>query len=223
MEVRAAESGGQSAGGGKAGCPVAALSAFGGKGDLPDKAARVGRKYARRGQSAEFVRTAYASDPQRESAYEFGRLVRLDEVEHGIVSGYKILEGNAADTNSWMPALDQHQACFGHLPQMATADRGFFSAKNESEAQVLGVKRVALPARGRLSAQRAKQQKQRWFRRALRWRAGCEATISTLKHPFSMLRASYKRDSGFQRYVGWCVITKNLFSIARNTEELRRG
>src|SRR5213082_3758537 len=64
---------------------------------------------------------------------EFGRLVRLDEVEHGIVSGYKILEGNAADTNSWMPALDQHQACFGHLPQMATADRGFFSAKNESE------------------------------------------------------------------------------------------
>src|SRR5438034_11539414 len=68
MEVRAAESGGQSAGGGKAGCPVAALSAFGGKGDLPDQAARVGRQYARRGQSAEFVRTAYASDPQRESA-----------------------------------------------------------------------------------------------------------------------------------------------------------
>jgi hypothetical protein len=24
---------------------------------------------------------------------------------------------------------------------------------------------------------------QRWFRRALRWRAGCEATISTVKHP----------------------------------------
>src|SRR5207302_1879917 len=132
MEVRAAESGGQSAGGGKAGCPVAALSAFGGKGDLPDQAARVGRKYARRGQSAEFVRTAYASDPQRESAYEFGRLVRLDEVEHGIVSGYKILEGNAADTNSWMPALDQHQACFGHLPQMATADRGFFPPRTRA-------------------------------------------------------------------------------------------
>src|SRR5438876_12458429 len=32
---------------------VAALSAFGGKGDLPDQAARVGRQYARRGQSAE--------------------------------------------------------------------------------------------------------------------------------------------------------------------------
>src|SRR5438105_14566454 len=69
LEVRAAESGGQSAGGGKAGCPVAALSAFAGKGDLPDQAARGGRKYARSGQSTEFVRTAYARDPQRERAY----------------------------------------------------------------------------------------------------------------------------------------------------------
>jgi len=165
----------------------------------------------------EVIRKGKAHKPN-----EFGRLVRIDEVEHGIVSGYQVLPGNPDDTTAWMPALQQHQACFGHTPHMATADRGFFSAKNEREAQELGVKKVALPARGRLSAQRAKQQEQRWFRRALRWRAGCEATISTLKHPFAMLRASYKQDSGFQRYVGWCVITKNLFSIARY-QERRRG
>jgi hypothetical protein len=58
-----------------------------------------------------------------------------------------------------------------------------FSAKNEREAEALGVKKVALPARGRPSAKRAQQQKQRWFRRGLRWRAGIEATMSTLKHP----------------------------------------
>jgi IS5 family transposase len=146
---------------------------------------------------------------------EFGRLVRMDEVENGIVSGYQILVGNPDDTTAWMPALQQHQACFGRAPKMATGDRGFFSAKNEREAQALGVKKVALPARGRLASSRTQQQKQRWFRRALRWRAGCEATISTLKHPFSMWRATYKGEPGFQRYVGWCVITKNLFSIAR--------
>jgi len=147
---------------------------------------------------------------------EFGRLVRIDEVENGIVSGYQVLVGNPADNTVWMPALEQHQACFGQAPEMATGDRGFFSAKNEEAAHALGVKKVALPARGRLSATRSQQQKQRWFRRALRWRAGCEATISTLKHPFSMRRATYKGDRGFQRYVGWCVITKNLFSIARD-------
>jgi transposase, IS5 family len=152
---------------------------------------------------------------------EFGRLVRIDEVENSIVSGYQVLVGNPADSTAWMPALEQHQASFGRVPEMATGDRGFFSAKNEREAESLGVKKVALPARGRLSAKRTKQQKQRWFRRGLRWRAGIEATISTLKHPFSMARATYKGDRGFQRYVGWCVITKNLFSIARYQQRRR--
>jgi IS5 family transposase len=146
---------------------------------------------------------------------EFGRRVRIDEVENGIVSGYQVLVGNPDDSTSWMPALEQHQASFGRAPEMATGDRGFFSANNEREAQALGVKKVALLARGRLSAKRAEQQKQRWFRRGLRWRAGIEATISTLKHPFSMVRATYKGGLGFERYVGWCVIAKNLFSIAR--------
>ncbi|HVH71581.1 MAG TPA: ISNCY family transposase [Candidatus Dormibacteraeota bacterium] len=154
---------------------------------------------------------------------EFGRLVRVDEVEHGIVSGYEVLEGNPADTNSWMPAIEQHKALFGGAPEVATADRGFFSAKNEQEAEALGVEKVALPARGRLSKTRAKRQKERWFKRALRWRAGCEATISHLKNPFSMRRASYKGERGFKRYVGWCVITKNLFSIARFKESKKRS
>jgi transposase, IS5 family len=149
---------------------------------------------------------------------EFGRLVRVDEVENGIVSGYEVLAGNPDDSGSFLPAVKQHQSCFGRTPEMATGDRGFFSAKNEREAKELGVKHVALPARGRLSRKRAQHQKQRWFRRALRWRAGIERTMSHLKHPFSMARAQYKGERGFQRYVGWCIITKNLFSIARSEE-----
>jgi IS5 family transposase len=158
----------------------------------------------------EVIRKGKAHKPN-----EFGRLVRIDEVENGIVSGYQVLVGNPEDSTSWMPALEQHQASFGRAPEMAAGDRGFFSAKNEREAEAWGVKKVALPARGRLSAKRAKIQKQRWFRRGLRWRAGIEATISTLKPPFSMCRATYKGGLGFEPYVGWCVITKNLFSIAR--------
>jgi IS5 family transposase len=165
----------------------------------------------------EVIRKGKAHKPN-----EFGRLVRIDEVENGIVSGYQVLIGNPDDRTGWMPALERHRTAFGKAPNLATADRGFFSAENEREAERLGVKKVALPARGRLSAKRAQRQKQRWFRRALRWRAGSEATISTLKHPFSMARATYKGERGFERYVGWCVITKNLFSIARDQERRRR-
>ena len=154
---------------------------------------------------------------------EFGRLVRLDEVENGIVSGYEVLEGNTADTDSFLPALEQHKDMFGQAPTLATADRGFFSAENERKAEDLGVEKVALPARGRLSETRAQHQKERWFKRALRWRAGEEATISHLKNPFSMWRAFYQGERGFQRYVGWSVITKNLFSLARWQERKKRA
>ena len=135
-------------------------------------------------------------------------------MENGIVSHYDVADGNPADQPQWMPALDKHTEQFGQPPQMATADRGFFSANNEQQAKKLGVKRVALPAPGR-SKKRVELQQQRWFRRALKWRGGIESRIATLKHRFAMFRATYKGDSGFKRYVGWCVISQNLISVAR--------
>ena len=146
---------------------------------------------------------------------EFGRLVRIDEVENGIVSNYSVEDRNRADQQSWTPALTEHAVIFGRAPKAATADRGFQSAKNEQTAKELGVEKVALPARGRLSDARRKRQKERWFRGLLRWRAGVEARIGTLKHRFGMLRAFYKGDRGFKRYVGWSIIANNLVSIAR--------
>jgi IS5 family transposase len=150
---------------------------------------------------------------------EFGRLVQVDEVENGIVSSYDIKDGNPNDSDAWAPAISQHKAIFGRAPKVATADRGFFSAANESSARKSGVDHVALPARGPLSDKRKKHQKQRWFRRALRWRAGIEARIGTLKHRFDMVRARYKGDRGFQRHVGWSIIANNLVSIARVREK----
>jgi IS5 family transposase len=147
---------------------------------------------------------------------EFGRLVRLDEVENGIISGYAIAEGNPADQQQWVPALQHHRELFGHVPDLAAADRGFWSSENEKAALDMGIKRVVLPATGRLSAKRAEHQKQRWFRQGQGWRAGCEPRISTLKHQFGMKRAWYKGDAGFQRYVGWCIIAQDLVAIARS-------
>ncbi len=158
---------------------------------------------------------------------EFGRLVRIDEVENGIVSNYHIALNNMADQQQWKPALEGHNQIFDRAPRLATADRGFWSAANEALAQELGVKRTVLPGRGRLSKERAVRQKERWFRRGQGWRAGIEARISTLKHRFGMLRAHYKGEVGFERYVGSCVVAQNLVAIVRNkkakTKELCRS
>jgi IS5 family transposase len=147
---------------------------------------------------------------------EFGRLVRIDEVENGVVSNYHVASTNMADQQQWKPALEGHQEIFGRAPALAAADRGFWSGANEALAKELGVNRTVLPARGRLSKKRATHQKERWFRRGQGWRAGIEARISTLKHRFGMVRAHYKGEVGFKRYVGSCVIAQNLVAIVRN-------
>lgn len=146
---------------------------------------------------------------------EFGRVVRIDEVENGIVSEYAIKDGNGPDVTDFVPAISQHKEIFGRAPYTATADRGYFSAANERKAEELGVKRVALPARGRLSRKRTTRQKERWFKRGLRWRGGIESRIGILKHRFGMLRQRSKDDRGFKRDVGWIVVTQNLVAIAR--------
>jgi IS5 family transposase len=153
---------------------------------------------------------------------EFGRLVRLDEVENGIVSNYCVAAGNPSDTEQWEPALLQHREQFGRAPRTATADRGYWSGKNERIAREQGVVQVALPARGPLSESHRSRQRTRGFRRALSWRAGIESRIATLKHRFGMVRATYKGERGFDRYVGWCIIAQNLVSIARTDVRRRK-
>jgi IS5 family transposase len=57
---------------------------------------------------------------------EFGRLVRIDEVENGMVSGYQVLEGNPDDTTAWVPALKQHQLASGERRRWPPATADFF-------------------------------------------------------------------------------------------------
>jgi IS5 family transposase len=146
---------------------------------------------------------------------EFGRLVRIDEVENGIVSGYEVAAGNRADQQQWAPALEHHVGIFGRAPRLAAADRGYWSAQNERLAAELGVEQIVLPGRGPLSAERAVREKKRWFRRGQAWRAGIEPRIATLKHRFGMQRAFYKGEAGFQRHVAFCVLAHNLVAMSR--------
>jgi IS5 family transposase len=152
---------------------------------------------------------------------EFGRLVRIDEVENGVVSHYAVAAGNPCDQLQWVPAIQAHADIFGQAPELAVADRGRWRRFRSPHSRSL--KHVVLPGRGRLSAARAKRQKARWFRRGQGWRAGIEARVSTLKHRFGMRRAFYKGEIGFERHVGWCIIAHNLIAMTRAGIKTRSG
>ena len=115
-----------------------------------------------------------------------------------------------------LPAsLESHQAHLGRAPQLLAADRGLYSAENERLAQEAGVKRIVLPKSGRRSHEREQHEKQRWFRRGFRFRAGIEGRISVLNRAFGLGCCLDHGEAGMGRWVGWGILTHNLRQIAR--------
>ena len=145
---------------------------------------------------------------------EFGQLVSIQEADGQIVTAYAVHDGRPADSTLWEPALDAHEQTFGKPPDLAVADRGFASAANEAAATARGVRRVVLPRPGPKTPARRAHERQRWFRRGLRWRVGCEGRISVLKRRHRLRRCLYHGADGMERWVGLGVLAGNLVVIA---------
>jgi IS5 family transposase len=148
---------------------------------------------------------------------EFGRVVWLDEVEGGLVSGYRILDGNPSEKEQLRPSLDHHVELFDHPPDVLAADRGLYSDDNERYAHRQGVKQVVIPKPGAKSGARLAHEQQRWFRRGRNWRSGIEGRISGLKRGQKLERCLYHGSAGMERWVGWGLIAHDLRMIARAT------
>jgi IS5 family transposase len=148
---------------------------------------------------------------------EFGAKLLLDEVEGGLVSRYEVLEGNPADGAQLPASVEHHRKQFARAPAVLAGDRGFHSAANERTAEDAGVEHIALPKPGAKSAKRQAHERQDWFRRACRFRAGIEGRISVLKRRFRLDRCRYHGRAGLERWVGWGIIAHDLLQISRRT------
>jgi transposase, IS5 family len=146
---------------------------------------------------------------------EFGCKLMLDEVDGGIVSRYDVVGEAGLDHPHLKESLAGHRARFGQAPDLLAGDRGLYTAANEELARQVGVKRVVLPQTGRLSRQRQEHERQPWFRRGFRFRAGIEGRISVLKRGYELGRCRDHGEQGLGRWVGWGIVTANLATIAR--------
>lgn len=147
---------------------------------------------------------------------EYGHKVWLNELDGGIVSHYRVLEGNPSDSLQWIPSLDAHVKSFGSPPQQASADRGLSSQANEEAASTLGIEHVILPKRGYRSKLRQEYEAQEWFVAGRKWHAGVEGRISVLKRAHQLGRCLNHGWNGFQCWVGWGIIAGNLAILGRS-------
>jgi IS5 family transposase len=146
---------------------------------------------------------------------EYGHKIWLNEVEGGIVSHYRILDGNPSDEHQWKPSLKAHLATFKQPPVQASADRGLSSEPNETLAHEMGIQHVIIPKRGYRSKAREKHEHQAWFVKGRKWHAGVEGRISVLKRAHGLGRCLAHGLPGFQCWVGWGVIAGNLAVLGR--------
>jgi len=146
---------------------------------------------------------------------EYGHKVWLNEVDGGIVTHFRILDGNPNDETQWEPSLAAHIERFGKPPEQASADRGLYSAPNEKFAKALGVQYVVLPKRGYKSKQRREHESQEWFVQGRKWHAGVEGRISVLKRAHGLGRCLNHGLPGFERWIGWGMIAGNLAVMGR--------
>ena len=146
---------------------------------------------------------------------EYGHKLWLNEVEGGLVSHYRILDGNPSDEKQWKPSLKAHIKTFQHPPIQASADRGLSSDPNETLAHDLGVRYVVIPKRGYRSKARLKHEHKAWFVKGRHWHAGVEGRISVLKRAHGLGRCLNHGETGFQGWVAWGVIAGNLAVLGR--------
>jgi transposase, IS5 family len=147
---------------------------------------------------------------------EFGRQVVLDEVEGGIVTRYQILE-HPTEHGQAVEAVAHHRRIFEHPPRLVAGDRGVHSADTEPQLTAAGVKLVAIPAVGKLSAEQKTVQQSRRWKRGYRWRAGIEGRIASLRRDYGWRRSGYHGEDGMERWLGLGVLASNLRHVAQAT------
>jgi transposase, IS5 family len=151
---------------------------------------------------------------------EFGHKVFLAESAHGLITDYRVLDGNPIDETEVAPSLARHHELFAAPLDLYAADRGFFSAPALEACAAAGVGVECIPQRGgHKTVERAAQEKSRRFRAGQRFRAGIEGRISVLFRGRGMKRCRLHGRERFEVFVGAAVLANNLLVLA---ELLRR-
>src|ERR1700730_18183476 len=146
---------------------------------------------------------------------EFGHKVFLAESAKGLITHYEVLKGNPPDEQHVEASLEHHKEAFGHAPELYGADRGFFSEKNVTRCEQVGVPVVCIPQRGGQRApEREAFEKSAAFKQGQRFRAGIEGRISVLFRGRGMKRCLAEGRERFELLIGAAVLANNLMRIA---------
>ena len=150
---------------------------------------------------------------RRETFY--GHKVCITGGRSNLISDCLIVEGNPADSTLTCEMLDRHEQIYGHYPLKVAFDGGFASKDNLEAAKSREIKDVCFAKKRGLKEE--DMCRSHWvYRKLRRFRAGIESGISWLKRCFGFSRCTWKSFRSFKSYVWACIVSANLFTLARS-------
>ncbi len=145
---------------------------------------------------------------------KFGHKLNLTTGKTGLILDTVIEKGNPADSKRLVPMLKRQVDIYGVAPDKASADGGYASKENLSEAKQIGVKDMAFHKKRGIAIE--DMVKSKWVYKQLRnFRAGIEANISCLKRSYGLARCLWKGWEKFKSYVWSSIVSYNLVLLAK--------
>ena len=146
---------------------------------------------------------------------EFGHKVFLAESAKGLITQYRVVDGNPNDDTQVRPCLKSHKRTFGEAPELLSGDRGFYSQDGLEDCHKAGVGLACIPqCGGKKTPKREAFEKSPAFKRGQRFRAGIEGRISVLFRGRGMKRCLAQGRERFELLIGAAVLANNLMIIA---------
>jgi IS5 family transposase len=144
----------------------------------------------------------------------FGHKLNLTSGKSGMILDIVIEQGNPADSEQFLPMIENHIETYGCPPRQVAADGSYDRYDNLEKAKGEGIKDVVFHKKRGLEAK--DMAKSDWVYNQLKnFRAGIESNISCLKRVYDLRRCTWKGLPHFKAYVWSAVVTYNLTLFAR--------
>jgi len=146
---------------------------------------------------------------------EFGRTGQVTQDESGYFTQYGVHNGTPGDTTLLPGIADEHESQFPGALKALAADMGFSSKENRELLEDRGVRRIGMAWRGHAPPDIRAKQGRAWFKALMAFRAGIEGSLSFLNRKFGLKRSMFRGDAGTSIWVGWVVISANLYRFGK--------
>jgi transposase, IS5 family len=156
-----------------------------------------------------------ATTPRKQ--IQFGYTAQIAEDAAGLIVDYEVFIGQPADAELIPPAIKRIAGQCG-TPALVTADKTYGTTASRQALTDLGVTTVAIAYKSNQkpppppTAEAA-----RHLNTAIKWRAGVEARIATLKRDHGWDRTRMANLTGAQTWLGFGVFAHNTRKLARLT------